>query len=292
MKAAACLIELCRKAAKRGWRANCEAAVFRALLNIIKPRGKRIISNLALVYPEKDGRARNDMRRLVYDHFGWMIAELLTLQRDVSAALDWVDEIQFPRYIEPAIDAGRGVIFLSAHYGNWELAAAWYAQYLKKRAPHNFYIVSQSTRDPDISAIIDRFRANAGIKLLPKSTSTLEFVKLLKDGAHVAALADISWLGGVTLPFFGHPCTHTMGPAVLASLSGAPIIPVALYRKAPFSHAVEFFPPILARHDPKEKNRRMELERVTREVISATERMIEKRPELWFWLHNRWKRPL
>ncbi|GHV37083.1 lipid A biosynthesis acyltransferase [Synergistales bacterium] len=292
MKAAAWLIEGFCAFAKRGWRASCEAAIFRALLNIIKPRGKRVLSNLELVYPEKDSRWRKCTRRHVYDNLGWMLAEILTLQRDPAQALDWVEETIGARYIEGAIEAGGGVIFLSAHYGNWELAAAWYAQYLKKKGLHNFYIVSQNTRDPDIADIIERFRTSAGIKLLPKSTPTLEFVKLLKSGANVAALADISWLGGVVLPFMGQPCRHTMGPAVLASLSGSPIIPVALYRKAPFRHAVEFFQPITARHDPKEKNRRLEIENTAREIISATERIITPRPELWFWLHNRWKHPL
>ncbi|GHS89959.1 lipid A biosynthesis acyltransferase [Synergistales bacterium] len=288
-KAAAWLVEGFRATAKRGWRASCEAAVLRALLRIIRPRGRRILSNLALAYPEKDERWRKDMRGRVYDHLGWMLTELLTLQRDPLQALEWVEETRGAQYIEPAIEAGKGVIFLGAHYGNWELAAAWYAQYLKQKGLHNFYIVSQDMRDPDLSDILERFRANAGIKLLPKSTSTLEFIKLLKGGAHVAALADISWLGGVTLPFMGQPCTHTMGPAVLAAISGSPIIPVALYRKAPFRHAIEFFPPVSVR---EEKNRRLKIELTAREIISATERMIAPQPELWFWLHNRWKRPL
>jgi KDO2-lipid IV(A) lauroyltransferase len=102
----------------------------------------------------------------------------------------------------------------------------------------------------------------------------------------VAALADISWLGGISLPFMGRLCTNTTGPAVLGTLASVPIVPVAIYRKAPFRHVVEFFPPLPI---PEEKNRRLKTEILTRRVNEALEKMIAPRPELWFWLHNRWK---
>jgi KDO2-lipid IV(A) lauroyltransferase len=229
---------------------------------------------------------RKNLRCRLYEHLGWMLTEILVLQRDPLQVFDWIEEVRNERYIEKSLTEGKGVLFLSGHYGNWELLAAWYAQYLFRRGFHNFYIVSQSTKDKDIARLIAQYRENAGIKLLPKTTSTLEMVKLLKSGAHVAALADISWMDGAVLPFMGHPCTHTTGPAVLATLASVPIVPVAIYRKGPFRHRVEFFPPLPV---SEEKNRRLKTELLTREVSGALEKMIAPQPELWFWLHNRWK---
>jgi len=246
-----------------------------------------ILSNLALVYPESTSEWRTQIRRRLYDHLGWTAAELLTLQRDPAQALDWIEEVHNPHYVEEPISKGKGIIFLSAHFGNWELIAAWYAQYLKKKGFHNLYIISQNVRDKDLDRLVARYRRNSGINLLPKDTSTLEMVKLLKSGAHIAAQGDISWTRGLVLPFMGHPCTNTIGPAVLATLASVPIIPVALYRKAPFRHEVVVSPPLQV---PEERNRRVKIELLTREINAALEKIIAPRPELWFWLHNRWKK--
>jgi KDO2-lipid IV(A) lauroyltransferase len=288
MKAAVWVLEGLRVLARPGWRASCVASLFCAVLKTFAPRGRRVLSNLALAYPESGDAWRRDLRRRLYEHLGWMATEILALQRDPAQALGWVEETRGAEHIEKIFAGGKGLLFLSGHYGNWELLAAWYAQYMKKRGMGDFYIVSQNMRDRDISRLVARYRLNAGIKLLPKETSALEIVKLLKSGKHIAALADISWLGGVVLPFMGHPCTHTTGPAVLGTLASAPIVPVAIYRRGPFRHAVEFFPP-LAVPEAQAKNRRLRLEALTLEVGAALEKMIAPQPELWFWLHNRWK---
>jgi KDO2-lipid IV(A) lauroyltransferase len=262
--------------------------LFCSLLKTFAPRGKRVLSNLALVYPESGGAWRKDLRRRLYEHLGWMTTEILALQRDPAQALDWVEEVRGAEYIEEVLAGGKGLLFLSGHYGNWELLAAWYAQYMKKRGMGGFHIVSQNMRDKDLSRLVARYRLNAGIKLLHKGTSTPEIVRLLRSGKHIAALADISWRGGVVLPFMGHPCTHTSGPAVLGTLASVPVVPVAIYRRGPFRHAVEFFPPLAV---PEEKDRRVKIEILTREAGAALEKIIAPQPELWFWLHNRWKQP-
>jgi KDO2-lipid IV(A) lauroyltransferase len=227
------------------------------------------------------------VRRHLYEHLGWTVTEILALQRDPAQSLSWVEEVRGVRYIEDSLKEKKGTLFVSAHYGNWELLAAWYAQYLKnKQDSRDFYIVSQNTRDRDIAALIEKYRKNSGIRLLPKQTSTLEMVKLLKSGGHVALLSDISWSGGIVLPFMGHDCTHATGPAILATLASVPLIPITIYRKGPFHHAVEVFPPLSV---PKEIDRLRRLTLLTSSIGAAIETMIEPRPEFWFWLHNRWK---
>ena len=286
MKAAAWAIEGLRALSRRGRSSSCVAALISAILKGFAPRGERVLANLRLVYPERNGAWRKDLRQRLYGHLAWMVTELLTLQRDHAQALEWVAEVRGWKHIDGPLTEGKGVLFLSGHYGNWELLAAWYAQYLKQRGLDVFYMISQETKDQDISHLIARYRHNAGIKLLPrKTTSTLQMVRLLKAGAHIALTPDISWGEGVVLPFMGHLCTNTTGPAVLGLAASVPIVPVALYREGPFRHVVEFFPPL-----PIPEGRRQEkIERLTRQVIGALERIIAPQPELWFWLHNRWK---
>ena len=285
MKAAACLIEGLRAAAAPGMRASCVASFLGNTLKLLGPRGDRVLSNLARVYPESTDSWRREVRSKLYEHLGWMLTEIFVLQRDPKQALSWVEDVEGFEYVEEALSEKKGLLILSGHYGNWELFAAWYAQFLKPRGI-DFYIVSQSTKDKDIARLIEKYRRNAGIALLPKQTSTLEMVKLLKSGKQVAALSDISWIDGVRLPFMGQICTNTTGPAVLSMLSGVNIVPAALYRKGPFRHKAKFLPPLAV---PQEKDRKLRIELVTRNVNEALERLISEQPELWFWLHNRWK---
>jgi KDO2-lipid IV(A) lauroyltransferase len=260
--------------------------LLRAILKVFAPRGKRVLSNLALVYPESTEEWRANLRRRLYEHLGWMVTEILALQRDPAQALDWVEEVRGLRCMEEAKERGKGVLFLTGHYGNWELLAAWYAQFMKRRGFHDFCIVAQNMRDPDLSRLLARYRENAGINLLARNASLQELARLLKEGKHIAILVDISWPGGPVLPFMGHPCTHTLGPAILGMLSSAPIVPVALYRRGPFRHAAEFFPALPV---PEGRDRRLRAELLTREIDAALEKIVAPQPELWFWLHNRWK---
>jgi KDO2-lipid IV(A) lauroyltransferase len=245
------------------------------------------LSNLALAYPESTSKWRVEIRRRLYDHLGWTVAELMALQRDTSQALDWVEEVHDSRHVEESIANKKGLLLVTPHYGNWELLGAWYAQYFRKKGLRNFYVISQNVRDKDINRLIVRYRRNSGVELLSKKTSTLEIVRLLKAGAHVGILPDISWAGGLVLPFMGHPCTNTIGPAVLGTLASVSIVPVTIYRKAPFRHEAIFLPPL---QNPEETDRRVKIEILTREINSALEKIIEPRPEQWFWLHNRWKK--
>jgi len=245
-----------------------------------------VLSNLALVYPESTKAWRVQVRRHLYDHLGWMATEYLALQHDPAQTLDWVKEVHNFHYVEELVAKKKGALLISGHYGNWELLAAWYVQYAGKRGFHNAYGIVQDVKDKDIDRLIARYRRNANLNVLSKNTSTLEIVKLLKKGAHVYTMPDVSWGGGLVLPFMGQPCTNSTGPAVLGLLASVPIIPAAIYRKAPFRHEVVFYPPLQV---PEEADRRVKIELLTREINSALEKMIAPQPELWFWLHNRWK---
>ena len=126
------------------------------------------------------------------------------------------------------------------------------------------------------------------IELIPKETSVQKFARMLKGGAHLALLNDISGLREVMVPFMGVDATNMPGPAVMAMLSGVPIVPVFIYRNAPFEHEVEFLPPItMPDKSIKHEDR---IRAIVLEYNKAYEQVIRKRPELWFWLHKRWKR--
>ena len=285
MKSAVRAIRVFQAMAAPGWKGRAVASFLYGVLRLLGPRKDRIDSNLRLAYPGRDAAWRKDILRGVYHNLAWTVTEVLALQRNPRQALDWVTEVERQDVLDGLLESPKGAILLSAHFGDWELLGSWYAQRLHERG-RQLYAVYQDIHDHDISDILKEYRERCGIRVLSKGASTLELTRMLREGAHVAILADVSWLGGMTLPFMGRPCTNSPGPAVLAMLASIPIVPVAAYRQAPFQHSVRFFDSITV---PKEGNREERIKGTLLAINHAIEEIIAPRPELWFWLHNRWK---
>ena len=285
-KAAVRAIRVFEKFASTGLRGKMTAAFFSGLLKLLHPRKQVIDDNLKLAYPQSPERWRKDIRGQVYENIAWTVTELLALQRDPEQAFDWVKKVHNMELVEELLHDKHGVIFLSGHYGNWELLAGWYAQYALKHG-HKLHIVTQEMHDQDISRYIESIRRNVKIELIPKTASVQKFAHMLKDGAHIALLNDIAGVGEVIVPFMGHDATNMPGPAVMAMLSGVPIVPVCIYRDAPFEHEVEFFEPV--KMPDKSMNHDERMRAIILECNEVYERVIRRRPELWFWLHKRWR---
>ncbi len=285
-KAAVGAIRLFEKLSSPCIRGKMTAKFLTCLLKLIHPRKQVIDDNLRLAYPNSPERWRKDIRGQVYENIAWTVAEILALQRDPEQAFTWVKTVHNVELVDELLSDKHGAIFLSCHFGNWELLAAWYAQYALKRG-HKLYAVIQEMHDPDISRYIDEMRRNVKIEPILKTTSLHKFTHMLKDGAHIAILNDIAGVGEVQVPFMGHEATNTPGPAVMAMLSGVPIVPVCIYRNAPFEHEIEFFEPL--RMPDKSLSHEERMKAIILECNKMYEHIIRKRPELWFWLHKRWR---
>lgn len=286
MRSAVRAIRAFQAVADTGWRGQAVASFLSGTLRLIGPRKGRIDSNLALVYPERDEAWRRSIRREVYRGLAWTVTEILALQRDPPQALDWVTDVEGEAVLDGLLSHDGGAIFLTGHFGNWELLGSWVAQRLRERG-RELAVVYQEIHDHDISALVREYRERNGMRALPKEASTLDMVRMLQGGGWIGMLTDVSWHGGMVLPFMGRPCTHSPGPAVLAMLGQVPIVPVAIERRAPFRHTVRFFEPILV---PRTGSRTERIERTLVATIHALEEIVSSRPELWFWLHDRWKR--
>ena len=279
-------IKLFTRLADTGTKGRMTQKFLSGLLKMIHPRAKVVDENLKLAYPEAPSQWRRDIQESMYENLAWTITEILALQRNPLQIFDWVKTTGNPEIADDLMDAKKGAVFLSAHFGNWEIMAAWYAQYTKKRG-HQMYVVAQPIHDKDISDYIDSLRNHMGVDLLHSDYSVQKYAHLLKAGNHIALLNDVAGTGKMIVPFMGHDATNMPGPAIMAMLAGVPIIPVCIYRNAPFEHEIEFFPPI-EMPDPK-LPREERLYRIILDCNLAIEKFIRRRPELWFWLHKRWR---
>ena len=285
-KAAVRAIRFFEGLADTGIRGKLTAKFFSGLLKMIHPRAKVIDDNLKIAYPDSNPEWRNEIRRKVYENLAWTLTETLALQKDPSQAQQWVKNVRGHDIFSGLMKRGQGAIFLTGHFGNWELLGAWTAQQELQHG-RKLHVIYQDLHDKDISQYIHDMREKCGMFMTLKYESVLKLVRMLKSGEHVAVLNDVSGSWNMVVPFMGRDATNMPGTAVMALLSGVPVIPACIYRKAPFEHEAEFFPPV--EMPPENLNREERIRLAVLECNRAYENFIRKRPEFWFWLHKRWR---
>jgi KDO2-lipid IV(A) lauroyltransferase len=252
------------------------ARAYARLLDLALPRLRRsALQNLAFALPSADGGRIVDG---VFDSIARLLvsfARFPSIRRDNVAR--WIRCEGFEHY-ERAIRGGRGVLFATAHLGNWELSA--YAHALLA-APMN--IVVRPLDNPLIDRLVERRRAFSGNRPIFKKDYARAILKALAANQAVGILIDqnASPETGVFVDFFGVPACAGAGFAKLAARSGAPVIPgFALWIEKEQRYVLRFYPPVPITGDPV---------RDTQALQSQLESVIREYPEQWLWIHRRWK---
>jgi KDO2-lipid IV(A) lauroyltransferase len=211
---------------------------------------------------------------------GRVVAEYPRLDQMARApAGEHVVEIEGFEHLEAARRAGRGAILMSGHYGFFEMTGAFLGQI------HPLGFVVRPMSNPAVDAWIRELRARAGVQSI-EGTGIRAIYEKLRDNEWVAMLADQdARRQGVFVPFFGRLASTPLGPARIALATGAPIIMGRAVRRADGRHDLRI-EPALEVGDGKAADAAVQL---TARHVAVLERWVRERPELWFWLHRRWK---
>ncbi len=255
-------------------------AFYARLLDVAIPRLRRIANrNLTFAYPEKDAAWRRRTINGVFTSVGRLLVVFARLPRIRSRNVgDWIRYEGFEHY-ERAKQRGAGVLFATAHLGNWELSA--YAHALLTE-PMN--VVVRPLDNPLIDEIVERRRARSGNTLLSKRDFARSIFQALRKNEAVGILVDQNSAAeenGAFVPFFGTPACANLTFAKLAARSGADVIPgFATWSEKERKYILRFYPPVLITGDAVEDTRRIQ---------GAVEAAIRETPDQWLWIHRRWK---
>ena len=182
--------------------------------------------------------------------------------------------------LNEAFALNRGVIFVSAHFGNFELAARTIAE-----LGHPMTVVVRPARDQRTTRLMEEMRRRNGILPLLRDNAARGMLAALRRGEAVAILADQN-ATDVVVPFFGKPTGTVDGPARLALRTGAPII-VGTCRRQPDGTYWTSAEGIL--YPDSVKPREDAVLRLTAEINELLEQAIRRNPEQWLWFHDRWR---
>jgi KDO2-lipid IV(A) lauroyltransferase len=249
------------------------------LLDVALPRLRRVaMSNLTMALPELDATEHG---RIVDGVFRSIARLLVTFARfpQIHAANvnQWIRYEGFEHF-EEALRRGRGVLFATAHLGNWELSA--FAHALMATPMH---VVVRPLDNPKIDALVESRRTLSGNRLISKREYARGILKALHDNEAVGILVDqnASIEDGTFVDFFGVPACAGLGFAKLAARSGAAVIPgFALWLPQENRYVLRFYEPVEITGNA---------ERDTQELHRRLEAAIRAHPDQWLWIHRRWK---
>ena len=218
-------------------------------------------------------------------NLGMSVIEFIRLP-EIKPVID--EYVDFPedsvRVLREALSRGKGVMLMSSHMADWELAAI---RVIHEGFPLSVVYTPQRNTGGANEIIMGIRNQTPDMKMIDSDTGLREIFRTLKAGGIVVIMQDLdARKDGVITKFFGLPASTHEGIVKLYRKFHAPVVPVHYVRDRnnPAHHVVEM-PEILSDRDGFGDDLQASLA-VCNEVIEG---WIRKRPELWFWIMDRWE---
>ena len=259
------------------------ARIARSLFDLGGKRIDYVMTNLRVAYPDLSEDARRAIGRESYVNLAWM---LIDVARGSNWTADDVRERVEVRGLEhghAALAAGKGAIALSLHQGSFELAMR-----AMPVVGIPITVIGRPLGNRLLRDEIKRQRESTGSELLAHRNILPELIRVLRKGRAVAALNDqyARRSRGTFVPFLGARASTSLGPALLAVRTGAPLVPANCIRVGPDRHVLTIRP---ALPTPDTGDRRKDAELLTAHGNAALEEFIRACPEQWMWSHRRFR---
>ena len=243
------------------------------------------LENLELAYPQLDEKERVDLARSCFEGFGYLFTDFLLSTR--LGPEDYLQrfEVEGLHHLESAEAVGKGVLLLTGHLGNWEALA----QYLALTG-HPVSFVARPLDNPYLEGDFRRLRERFGNRSIAKRRAARGSLKVLRRNGRVGILMDqrVHPNEGKAYPFFGKPAYTTSLPARLSLKTGAPAVPVFGIPIGNWQRCrIVIHPPVIP--DPGLESSEAAIDRLTMRYLQTIEQTIRQDPELWLWMHRKWR---
>lgn len=246
-----------------------------------RARTVKIKHNLRQAFPDRSEDQIESLARETWGNLGAVMAEY--------PHLDAIRGSHQPARLETVIKGdikalqkpGTPAIFVTGHFGNWELAAA---ATVDQGVPLSAIHSEQS--NPLTLSLIQRKRQQLGCGFVAKEAGVRPLIRLLEQGTSIGLLADVKIDSGEPIPFFGRDAITTVSPARLALKFNCELVPVQVERLHKAYFRVTFHPPI--RPEDPAASRQTQILQMTRQLNAHYESWIRQRPGQWWCAGNRW----
>jgi Kdo2-lipid IVA lauroyltransferase/acyltransferase len=261
---------------------GCGTALGLAFCALDRPHRQLALRNLQAAFPRRSPAECRAVARAMFAHFGRLLVVLLKFSVLPPARMLELVEFEGDERVAQAHARGRGVLFFTGHFGYWELQAIVHALEHQPIA-----VLARPLDNPHLHAMLERARTCTGNAVIYRRGALRRVMRALAANAGVALLIDqhIQTADAVSVEFFNRPVATTSALAALALRTGAPIIPVfalplpgGRYRMI-YEHPVE----------PPGADAPEAVREYTQRCTDVLEMYVRRYPELWLWMHRRWR---
>ena len=240
--------------------------------------------NLAMVFPEKSAAERRRILRGVFTSLGRQLAELCQFPSYTPQNIDQVVVYDGLENYERAYARGKGVLFLTAHFGGWELSAFTHSLH-----GHWLHIVMRPMDNEYLDRWLQQYRTMHGNKTVNKDDFVRGLLAAMKAGETVGILMDTNMTPpqGIFVDFFGIPACTASGLARIALRTGAAVVPgFTIWDAELQKYRLRFDPELeLIRTGHLEAD----IAANTQMFTKVIEQYVRTYPDQWLWVHRRWK---
>lgn len=242
------------------------------------------MKNLALAFPEKSRGERKRILRGVFTSFGRQAAEVCLFPRYTRQNVSKVVVYDGFENFERAFAQGKGVLFLTAHLGGWEISA--FAHSLQG---HPLHVVMRPLDNVYLDRLTRQYRTMHGNSMVDKDDFVRGLLSAMKAGEMVGILMDTNMTPpqGVFVDFFGIPACTASGLARIALRTDAAVVPgFTIWDPVLRKYRLRFDAPVkLIRTGDDDADAVANTALFTKVI----EDYVRKYPDQWLWVHRRWK---
>jgi KDO2-lipid IV(A) lauroyltransferase len=252
--------------------------------NLAKRQRNSGLKNLSMTMPQLSTAEQEAILRACFDNLGRLLVEFSHFPDLTKSNIsDYVVYEGFENFSE-GVRRGKGVLFLTGHFGAWELSSFAHSIY-----GHPMKFVVREIDNPRVERLISGYRSIGGNAPVRRQNASRDILKALRNNETVGILMDQNTVReeGVFAEFFGIPAATTPAVATFALRTGAAVIPgFLIWDEEIQKHRLHFDPPLEL---IQTGDRTADILENTRMFNKVLENYVRKNPDQWLWIHRRWK---
>jgi len=266
-----------------GWLVRACGAALGAAFYTVDGGHRRIAQrNLEVAFPARSAGERRAIARAAFGHFGRLLFELLRFATLTPAQMLANVDVEGEERSRTAYAQGKGVLFVTGNFGYWELQAMVHALQAEPVS-----ILARALDNPHLNRLLESIRQRTGNTVIYRRETIRRVMRTLQAGHGVAVLIDqhIVSRDAIYVDFFERPAATTSAVAALALRTGAPVVPVFALPLGGGRYRMIYEHPV----EPPGPDSPDAIREFTQRCTDVLEMYVRRRPELWLWMHRRWR---
>jgi KDO2-lipid IV(A) lauroyltransferase len=264
----------------------CGRALGLAWYTVNRSRRRIADANLAAAFPSRSASERRDIARSAFAHFIAQAFETLKFSTLAPAQMIARVEVDGEDRVRLAYAQKKGVLFITGHFGFWELHAIAHPLLFEPIG-----LLARALDNSRMNALLERIRQCTGNAVIYRQGSIRRVMRMLQDHHGIAVLIDqhIHGPDAVYVEFFERRAATVSAVAALALRTGAPVVPVFALPLGKGRYRLIYEHPVEPPPQSDEGGADVTIREFTQRCTDVLEMYVRRHPDLWLWMHRRWR---